>query len=298
MPPSSAKDVYFRTCRWRLSHAESAINWLNRFTFDYARTVSDEGDPPPEPGTDQIAAAAVAASNAVHQMRCSLDNLICDLVELNDHEVTYANAFPVRTEMNARSRSVISRKTAGMHASHVAAVEICQPYHGPEAHPLQTLEELWTTDKHKLLSLVHIKPAPYAPWGFPQLSAEGFALKYPDGRSAVETLRRCLAFVHSVIEMFEPALQSRNVDVSLLWPRTHQAWVTLKQRDNVGSYTDDLSTIASIGKQLTSLEQAAQSDLVVLLDAADRVAASPVSTFHQQWLDPLRRRLTDLLESR
>src|ERR1700754_1131360 len=102
LPGPSAEGRYFVSCRWRLRHAEDAIKWLNRLTFDYAMVGSSDDSPPLD--AEQLVEAAVTASNAVHQMRCTLDNLICELVRLNGQQVTFTNAFPVRLEANARSR--------------------------------------------------------------------------------------------------------------------------------------------------------------------------------------------------
>jgi hypothetical protein len=287
---------YFDSCRWRLGHAETAVNGLNRFAFEYALSVTDLTQPPPQPSASQVAETAVAASNAVHQMRAALDNLVCELVRLNGSEVPYANAFPVRLEQNARSRRVIAKKTAGMHPEHVAAIELCQPYHATTFHPLKSLEDLWTTDKHKLLSLIQIQNSPYQPDGLPEFNTPGFALRYSDGAPAVDVLRRNLSFAHTVVELFEPALAGRPVDFSTLWSRAEEVRMTLMRRDPVGSYTDDYSFILRRLRLSAPLEQSSRTDILQLLAAADRIARSPVASFHLEWLDPLRRKLSSLLE--
>jgi hypothetical protein len=299
LPVSLEATRYFDHCRQRLRHAETAIAGLNRFAFDYALSVTDLSQPPSPPSAEQVSEIAIAASNAVHQMRAALDNLICELVRLNGNDVSYKNAFPVRSERNARARKAIADKTAGMHPAHVTAVELCQPYHATTAfHPLRSLEDLWTTDKHKLLSLIQIQNTPYRPDGLPEFNTPGFALRYPDGAPAVDLLRRNLSFAYTVVELFEPALLGRPVDFSTLWSRAAEFRVTLMRRDPVESYTDDYSLILRHLRLPTSPEERSRTDLLELLEAADRIADSPVASFHREWLDPLRRKLTSLLEER
>jgi hypothetical protein len=94
--------------------------------------------------------------DVVHNLRCALDYLTCELVLLDGGTVTKSTQFPI---LDRPQPTGIERWTKGMTAAHRALIEAEQPYHGryggAAEDPLALLRELSNTDKHRALHLVY-----------------------------------------------------------------------------------------------------------------------------------------------
>ncbi len=106
----------------------------------------------------------IAASNIIHQLRATLDNLVWQLVILNRKEPRggpRGNSFPILFSDHDHHAFSQSTRNAlcGVHPKHRALIEGLQPYKHPAAgqpfgfHPLRLLRELSNEDKHQELKL-------------------------------------------------------------------------------------------------------------------------------------------------
>jgi hypothetical protein len=105
----------------------------------------------------------IVASNIVHQVRATLDNIVWQLVIANGREPTAGsrgNQFPIINALkDNRTFSDYTRNSlAGVHPDNVAVIEGLQPYQNPEwgpgRHPLAMLADLSNADKHQVLKVV------------------------------------------------------------------------------------------------------------------------------------------------
>jgi hypothetical protein len=97
----------------------------------------------------------IEASNIIHQLRASLDNLVWQLVILNGKEPRggfRGNSFPILKPEADKSAFGKDTKAAlrGMHPEHRAFIERLQPY-GEPSSPLWRLGQLSNWDKHQEL---------------------------------------------------------------------------------------------------------------------------------------------------
>jgi hypothetical protein len=111
-------------CIARIEWAEHAVRELNGLALERATMDDDE---PVDDGS-LLVRAALLASNVVHQLRSTLDNLVWQLVILNGEEPDSRNAFPIFAVHNSKSRSEMAKKVRGTHKKHAALIEECQPY--------------------------------------------------------------------------------------------------------------------------------------------------------------------------
>jgi hypothetical protein len=107
---------------------------------------------------------AVAASNIIHQLRASLDNLVWQLVIANGENPCggpRGNCFPILFPLHDHRafRKKTKKALRGVHPDHLAVIEELQPYQHPDPplpipiHPLRVLRELSNADKHQELKV-------------------------------------------------------------------------------------------------------------------------------------------------
>jgi hypothetical protein len=123
-------------CRWKLQQA-----WRHLQTLDaevdqfFAR---DETEPPMYLG--------VLVGDFLHNLRCTLDHLVWQLVHLNDQEPSERNQFPIFDTVE-RYRAKAPVYLAG---SPQTLIETFQPFHldgDPRDHMLAVLRRLSNIDK-------------------------------------------------------------------------------------------------------------------------------------------------------
>lgn len=111
----------------------------------------------------------VLVSDFLHQLRATLDNLVCALAELNGTPCARNHAFPVALK-EADWLSALSGRLNGLRSDHIAAIQSVQPYARatePLNHPLAGLDELSRLDRHRFLT-----PTPlYFANGLPEIAA-------------------------------------------------------------------------------------------------------------------------------
>jgi hypothetical protein len=136
-------------CRLKLQSA-----WRHRQAL--GATLEDflaRADPEPSP-----LHLGVIVGDFLHNLRCVLDHLVWQLVELNGQEPTRQNQFPIFDSPEAYEKAA-GRYLRGVAPDHMALIETFQPYHlGPNAayHSLAVLRELSNIDKHRFVHPVVI----------------------------------------------------------------------------------------------------------------------------------------------
>jgi hypothetical protein len=274
--------------------AEHAIRDLNELSRQSALLLGDDGHQT-EDDTPRLVRASLLASNIVHQLRATLDNLVWQLSWLNRQEPGSQNSFPLRDNDNAQTRRRIGEKLAGLKQEHIDAIKLCQPYHDPDGHPLKRLEDLWTADKHNVLSVVEFAAAPVIFAGVPMV-VPGGGLAYEDGTFAVPALRQSLGAVNIVVSAFVPALDGRPVDLQFAPHNVADRAEYFRWRDPSATYLDDLNYVAAWAGSITDFPSLQVDVLSPVLAAAKRLLDSPVREFHERWLVPVEEKLTKRLE--
>ena len=123
---------------------------------------------------------ALVADEIVHHLRSSLDHLACHLVETSGTQVTNSTAWPIVRTRREWTRKIERRQRpwqfwrkkgggplAGGTPEVRAFIESTQPYmRGGKARddPLFGLEELWNTEKHRILNATPIYARPPDLW--------------------------------------------------------------------------------------------------------------------------------------
>jgi hypothetical protein len=152
----------------RLKRAEAHLNCLgadiaaylerspwsvpNESEFDgewEIRRIRIDPEPDPEWG--------ILASEFVHHLRSTLDNLVWQLVLLKEEKPGRKTKFPIYTDpVEPPSPKQLSRVLRGIRQDHRAFIEELQPYTGLHIHrgpkiALTTLADLSNIDKHRYL---------------------------------------------------------------------------------------------------------------------------------------------------
>jgi hypothetical protein len=119
---------------------------------------------------------SVAVGEVMHNLRATLDNLVCQLVIANDHQAGQQHEFPVATDESWYERRAPG-KLRHIPATARAIIDEAQPYRRPPEelrfHPLWIVHNLNRIDKHRLLHVV----AAYAPGAKFQATPEMVAAK-------------------------------------------------------------------------------------------------------------------------
>jgi hypothetical protein len=110
-------------------------------TGDLVRRFEVTEQPPPLWGA--------IAGDCVHNLRSSLDLLVCEMVRANDRPVTPDTAFYIAKSADA-FRSGYSGKLQGTPKCAVDLIKKAEPYQGAD-NPFWRLHQLDIADKHKLL---------------------------------------------------------------------------------------------------------------------------------------------------
>lgn len=116
-------------------------------------------DPPPE--------FSVRAGEILHNMRSSLDHLVCRLAEHRNEPVTKEHGFPICE--SAAKFNQNRRRLKGLDPAEIAVVESLQPYHTghPNQDTLFILQFLNNADKHRLIIDRHVSPHELASFTLP-----------------------------------------------------------------------------------------------------------------------------------
>ncbi len=104
-------------------------------------------DPPP-------LRLGVIASDYLHQLRATLDNLVCALAEMNGVTCGKHHRFPTTLD-RANWRSDSGSMLKGLRRDHIAEIATVQPYtasYDPIHHPFAALDALNRLDKHRFLT--------------------------------------------------------------------------------------------------------------------------------------------------
>lgn len=100
---------------------------------------------------------ATIVGDVVHNLRCSLDYIVEELVKRNGHVTTVQHQFPICVERTAFEKAVTSGRLRGVEEAAVRAINECQPFHAPqhrrEDHSLRWLHLLSNQDKHRVLAV-------------------------------------------------------------------------------------------------------------------------------------------------
>jgi len=95
-----------------------------------------------------------------HNLRSSLDVMICGLVRAYGGTVTEGTGFPVWRELPKDVGKAWKRKVHGLPKDACAVVESLQPYRVGESaagnHPLWLIHELNRLDKHQVLTIIYL----------------------------------------------------------------------------------------------------------------------------------------------
>jgi hypothetical protein len=109
----------------------------------------------PEPSPLHL---GVLVGDFLHSLRCVLDHVVWQLVELNGQEPGDYNQFPIFDTASAYKKKA-GRYLRGVAPNHSALIEAFQPYHldaGPALHSLAVLRDLSNIDKHRFVHPVVI----------------------------------------------------------------------------------------------------------------------------------------------
>lgn len=100
----------------------------------------------------------VIVGDFLHNLRCVLDHVVWQLVELNEQEPGEHNQFPILDTPDAYKKNA-GRYLRGVAADHSALIEAFQPYHlgaNTAYHSLAVLRDLSNIDKHRFVHPVVI----------------------------------------------------------------------------------------------------------------------------------------------
>jgi len=290
--------IDFTTCTARLAWCELAVRDLNELSRQHALTVGDASISP-EGDTSLLMGGAILASNAVHQLRSTLDNLVRLLVVWNGETPSRVNAFPIVEVDNANGRKTFKRRLANVNSAHVAIIDRCQPYHDPNGHPLLLLETLWNTDKHHVLGLIGAEEAVLP---FAGVEVQSFRWTYSDGTWVIPGLRRALAYVMQIVEGFAVLLET-GIDTHFPIYEVVMAQAELLQsQDPSATYQDDLLEIRSRltgpdGAKARKLKDFPRNELVAVLAVCDRLLDGPVAELHRYWLEQLQAKVLEAINA-
>ncbi|MGO8905512.1 MAG: hypothetical protein ACLQMH_07815 [Solirubrobacteraceae bacterium] len=135
-------------CRLKLKEA-----WLHRQTLGAEiKNFLDRDDPEPP------LHLGVIVGDILHNLRCVLDHLVWQLVELNGRKPGEHNQFPIFDTPKAYKEKA-GRYLRGVASEHKTLIETFQPYHldgDPAYHNLAVLRDLSNIDKHRFVHPVVI----------------------------------------------------------------------------------------------------------------------------------------------
>lgn len=135
---------------------------------DIYRFVSEPDSDPREcilrvEGPEPPMRLAVIAGEVVHQLRSSLDHLVCQLVIENKKPVNRTHQFPICDTPEKFKAARDGGKIRGISASARSLIEARQPYNQTKdikRNFLYILREMDDADKHRLLTLVVARAVP------------------------------------------------------------------------------------------------------------------------------------------
>ncbi|MHB1220361.1 MAG: hypothetical protein ACYC1L_19420 [Alphaproteobacteria bacterium] len=95
----------------------------------------------------------VLMGEIIHNLRTSLDHLVCALVLRENSEPSWGIQFPICDTTKEFERACQRGKIKGISDRHMKIIESIQPYWTSESgnHPLSILRRLNNADKHRLL---------------------------------------------------------------------------------------------------------------------------------------------------
>lgn len=145
-----------------ITEAEAGTGW-HRFRVKYLEK------PPSSFG--------LLASDYIHQLRSTLDNLVCALAQFNGITPTKDHAFPT-VQRSEDWKSAANGRLKGLRQEHIDEIEKVQPFnvsYPPDKHPLAVLDELSRLDKHRLLTPTKVAFAAAQPQVQAQKAGVGIA---------------------------------------------------------------------------------------------------------------------------
>jgi len=135
------RDLQARYERFQEDHPYRAVAYYEPDTGDLVHRVEVSDQPP-------LFWSAIAG-DCVHNLRSSLDLLVCDMVRANGQPVTPDTAFYIAKSANA-FESGYNGKIQGTPKCAVDLIKKAKPYKGAD-NPFWRLHQLDIADKHKLL---------------------------------------------------------------------------------------------------------------------------------------------------
>lgn len=101
----------------------------------------------------------------VHNLRCVLDHLVCQLAVVNGGTVTHRHQFPIITDRERGPKmfdGAVTNNLVDVAPEHVETIRACQPFLAPEGatSALAVLSELSNRDKHRLINAVTLVAGP------------------------------------------------------------------------------------------------------------------------------------------
>ena len=111
---------------------------------------------------------AVIAGDIVHNLRCSLDYIVEELVKLAGHTPTRSHQFPICATAEGFTQALEKGKVYGISKDGIDAIKHFQPYEmkpkGSAIPPLLLLHKLSNRDKHHMLAICALNA--YCVWSF------------------------------------------------------------------------------------------------------------------------------------
>lgn len=99
---------------------------------------------------------SIILGEIIHNIRSSLDHLVCRLAEQNGAPVVSSHKFPISKAPEYFKKSVEHGSLAGLSHQAIAAVEAVQPYNNADINTstLKLINDLSNADKHRLIVIV------------------------------------------------------------------------------------------------------------------------------------------------
>lgn len=162
------------------------------------------------------------AGDAVHNTRCSLDHLVCALIEANGGNVTKASQFPIYDHTpDRRETQRIESNLAGMADEPQQRIKGMQPYIDPSSDRARRLVALATLDNQDKHRLVYVAAAaladePEVTPQFPSAILQPREPSFAEGNEIVLARISLPSSVRSIAYSVRPAFVLPSIDLGEL----------------------------------------------------------------------------------
>jgi hypothetical protein len=142
---------------WASGHVEKFEQTMHYFAKDYPNILVHELDNETGEKVCRVNEVPVLPDtfslimgDALHNLRSTLDYLVCELVRVQGNEPTTQTAFPIFDNQELYQKGK-ARRTKGMSTVAVEAIDRIEPWRDGEGHMLWRLHKLNNIDKHRIL---------------------------------------------------------------------------------------------------------------------------------------------------